>query len=266
MTATPSIYTAPELYDLMFSGLDFDLPFWLKVGCEAGGPVLDLACGTGRVLLALLGAGVDADGVDLYRPMLALARKKAKARGFAPRLAVADMGAFTLPRRYARVISAFNAFAHADTTDAQLAVLRRARRHLRRGGAFVVHMSYPGPKYWAEPDGVPTMEIEVRRPDTGRRVQMWDSRYKDVVGQCQGSEIEIRELDEAGKVARKAGFRTTQRWVYRPELELLFRLAGFTRWEFFGGFAGEPLTHEDQQMVAWAWNGDAPRAPRKRRA
>ena len=256
-----SPYAAPEIYDLMFGGLDFDLPFWLKVGREAGGPVLDLACGTGRVLLPLLEAGVDADGVDLYRPMLAFARRKAAARGFKPRLVAADMGAFTIPRRYARVISAFNAFAHAGTTDAQLATVRRARKHLLPGGAFVIHMSYPGPKYWAEPDGVPVQEIEVRRPDTGRRVQMWDSRYKDIIGQCQGSEIEIRELDDAGKVAKASSFRTTQRCVYRYELELLFRLAGFTRWEFFGGFGGETLDHEDQQMIAWAWNGRArPRA------
>jgi hypothetical protein len=48
-------------------------------------------------------------------------------------------------------------------------------------------------------------------------------------------------------------FATSQRWVYRHELELLFRCAGYARWEVFGGFAGEPLTRDDQQMVAWAW-------------
>jgi SAM-dependent methyltransferase len=81
MTDRPSPYEAPELYDLMFETLDFDLPYWLKVGREAGGPVLDLGCGTGRILLPLLEAGVDADGVDLHRPMLAYARRKAEATG-----------------------------------------------------------------------------------------------------------------------------------------------------------------------------------------
>ena len=223
--------------------------------------MLDVACGTGRVLLALLDAGVDADGVDLFRPMLARARAKAEAKGHRPRLVSADMGAFKMPRRYARVISAFNAFAHADTVEAQLAALRCARAHLRPGGAFVVHMSYPGPRYWAEPEGEPVMELEVRRPADGRRIQMWDTRFKDVIGQCQHSNIEIRELDESGGIARRTGFRTSQRWVYRFEMELLFRLAGFTRWEFYGGFAGEALENEEQQMIAWAWNGRPLRAP-----
>ncbi len=255
MTDPLSPYEAPEIYDLMFDTLDFDLPYWLKVGREAGGPVLDLGCGTGRILLPLLDAGVDADGVDLHRPMLASARKKAKAKGHRPRLTAANMNAFKTPRRYARVISAFNAFAHADTTEDQLATLRCSREHLEPGGAFVVHMSYPGPRYWAEPDGEPVMELEVRRPGDGRRIQMWDTRFKDVVGQRQRSEIEIREIDEAGRVAKTTGLGTSQRWVYRFELELLFRLAGYARWEFFGGFEGEPLEREDQQMIAWAWNG-----------
>ena len=253
MTDRPSPYEAPELYDLMFESLDFDLPYWLSVGREAGGPVLDLGCGTGRILLPLLEAGVDTDGVDLYRPMLDRARQKASARGFTPRLVAADMSAFALPRRYARIISAFNAFAHADTPDQQIAALTCSRRHLARGGAFVVHMSYPGPEYWAEPDGKPVMELEVRRDKDGHRFQMWDDRHKDVVGQRQRSDMEIRELDRDGATVAVSSFKTTQRWVYRYELELLFRLAGFDRWEFFGGFAREPLERADQQMIAWAW-------------
>jgi SAM-dependent methyltransferase len=248
-----SPYDAPELYDLMFEGLDFDLPFWIETGREAGGPVLDLGCGTGRVLLPLLEAGTDADGVDLYEPMLERAKQKAAAKGFRPRLVVSDMRDLSMPRRYARIILAFNTFAHADTTDAQLSTLRRCHNHLQPGGAAVLHMSYPGPRYWAEPDGEPVMEIETVRAGDGHRFQMWDTRFKDVVRQSQRSEIEIRELDAAGAPAALHRFHATQRWVYRFELELMFRLAGFARWEVFGGFAREPLERGDQQIIAWAW-------------
>jgi SAM-dependent methyltransferase len=248
-----SPYDSPELYDLMFEGLDFDLPFWIEIGRGAGGPLLDLGCGTGRVLLPLLEAGVDADGVDLYEPMLEQARKKATAKGFRPRLLAADMRDFAMPRRYARIIMAFNTFAHADTAEAQLETLRSCHAHLEPGGAVVLHMSYPGPRYWAEPDGEPVMEIETVRSLDGHRFQMWDTRFKDVVGQRQRSEIEIRELDAAGAPVASHRFQATQRWVYRLELELLFRLAGFARWEVFGGFVREPLERPDQQMIAWGW-------------
>ncbi|HYA48409.1 MAG TPA: class I SAM-dependent methyltransferase [Burkholderiales bacterium] len=253
MTERPTPYDAPELYDLLLGGLDFDIPFWVRTGREAGGPVLDLGCGTGRVLLPLLEAGVDADGVDSSEAMLGLARRKAEAKGFRPRLSAADMRDFKLRRRYARILLAFNTFAHADTTEDQLATLGRCRAHLRPGGAVVVHMSYPGHGYWAEADGKPVMEVETVRAADGRRFQMWDTRTMDVVGQRQRSEIEIRELAADGTPVASHRFRTSQRWVYRFELELLFRLAGFARSEVFGGFAGEPLERDDQQMVAWAW-------------
>lgn len=253
MSKKLSPYDAPELYDLLLGGLDFDLPFWLGTGRDAGGPVLDLGCGTGRILLPLLEAGVDADGIDSSKAMLELARRKAEAKGFRPRLSVADMRDFKMPRRYARILLAFNTFAHADTTEAQLATLGRCRAHLRPGGAVVVHMSYPGPGYWAELDGKPVMEIETVRAADGRRFQMWDTRTKDVVGQCQRSEIEIRELGAGRARAVSHRFLTSQRWVYRFELELLFRQAGFARSEVFGGFSREPLERDDQQMVAWAW-------------
>ncbi len=257
MNDRPSPYDAPELYDLMLGGLDFDLPFWVSAGVEAGGPVLEVGCGTGRVLLPLLVAGVEAEGVDLYAPMLERAREKAAAKGFHPRLVVSDMRDFAMPRRYARIFMAFNTFAHADTTEAQLSTLRRCHDHLEPGGALVLHMSYPGPRYWSEPDGQPVMEMQTVRPDDGRCFQMWDTRFKDVAGQCQRSEIEIRELDANGVVLASHGFHTTQRWVYRFELELLFRLAGFARWQVFGGFAREPFERDNQEMVAWAWRQGA---------
>jgi len=253
MIDRPSPFTAPRLYDRMFDKLDFDLPFWISTGLAAGGPVLEVGCGTGRVLLPLLAAGVDADGVDLFEPMLECARHKAAAGGFHPRLLLSDMRDFTMPRRYARVLLAFNTFAHADTTDAQLATLRCCYAHLEPAGALVLHMSYPGPRYWTEPDGIPVLELETTPCDNGHRLQMWDTRRKHVVAQCQHSEVEICEINAGGTLVASHQFHTTQRWVYRFELELLFRLAGFARWEVFGGFAREPLERDDQQMVAWAW-------------
>jgi SAM-dependent methyltransferase len=249
----PSPYDAPELYDLLLDGFDFDIPFWQKVAREAKGPVLEAGCGSGRVLLRLLDSGFDADGFDLSGPMIERFQTKAKDKGWEDRAVVADMRDFSLPRRYARVICAFNGFAHCETTDDQLRALRCFRDHLEPGGALVLHMSYPGPRYWAEPDGVPTLEIEAKDASSGRTFQMWDTRTKDPVAQLQWSEIEIKELDGKGRIVSSHRFSTVQRWVYRFELELLFWLAGFSRWVVNGGFDDVPLNLPDDQMIAWAW-------------
>lgn len=115
-------------------------------------------------------------------------------------------------------------------------------------------MSYPGPKYWAEPDGIPTREIEVEDAARGGIIQMWDTRTKDPVGQLQRSEVEIRELDKNGRAVASHWFATSQRWIYLFEFELLFRLAGFSRWAVRGGFDERPLKKPDDQMIAWAWS------------
>jgi SAM-dependent methyltransferase len=249
----PSPYDDPERYDLLFESFDIDLPFWLKVARDAGGPVLEAGCGTGRVLLRLLEAGVDADGFDSSRPMIGGLRAKARKTGWEDRAIVADMREFSLPRRYARVICAFNGFAHCETTEDQIRALRCFLEHLEPGGALVLHMSYPGPSYWTEPDGVPTLEIEAKIPATGRMVQMWDTRTKDPVAQLQRSEVEIREINKAGRTVASHRSVTSQRWIYRYELELLFRTAGYSRWTIWGGFEGKPLADPQDQMIAWAW-------------
>ena len=249
----PSIYDAPDLYDLMFEHFEFDLPFWTRVAHEAGGPILDLGCGTGRILLPLARAGADIDGIDASPAMIAQLQKKAVAHGLRVDTRVADMRGFTTSRRYARVICAFNSFAHAEDTEQQLATLRAVRAALAPGGALVLHLSYPSPAYWAKPDGEPVMERETPIPGTDHRLQLWDGRAKQVVEQRQHSTNEYREVDVNGIVVRRHVGDSVQRWTYRFELELLLRVAGFARWELFGGFEGEPLERPDQQMIAWGW-------------
>ncbi len=248
-----SPYDDPAIYDAIYDTLDFDVPYWLAVAKDANGPVLEIGCGTGRVLLRLLEAGADADGIDLAEPMIERLRARAAAKQLKTTALVADMRDFTMRRKYARAICAFNSFAHCASTRDQIATLRCVREHLLEGGALVMHMSYPSPRYWSEPDGDPVLESEVRHPERLTTLQVWDQRTKDVAGQRQLSEMEVREVTADGRVVARHVSTTQQRWVYRYELELLFQAAGFTRWQILGDFEGKPFTDPSQQMVAWAW-------------
>ena len=66
----PSPFDDGDFYDIMCEGLDYGIDFYVGLAREAKGPVLDIACGTGRILLPVLQAGADADGLDLFQPML----------------------------------------------------------------------------------------------------------------------------------------------------------------------------------------------------
>src|SRR5262245_37269450 len=96
----PSTFEDGELFDSIMRGLDYGLDFYVGLARQANGPVLEVACGTGRVLLPCLQAGVNIEGLDLFEPLLAKLRAKAAALGLSPRLHQADMNDFSLPRRF----------------------------------------------------------------------------------------------------------------------------------------------------------------------
>jgi SAM-dependent methyltransferase len=205
------------------------------------------------VLLHLAEHGVEVDGIDLAPAMLARLRAKAAEAGWAVNASLGDMREFALPRRYARVFLAFNGFAHCHTTEDQIRCLSCCLAHLEPGGALVLHVSYPGVAYWSAPDTGRVLEMEVAHPETGLPVRMYDTRTKHRVEQFQDSVTDIEEQDGRGGVLRSHRFETRQRWVYRWELELLLRCAGFSRWEIVRGWDGGPFEREDQPMIAYGW-------------
>src|SRR5438132_14398081 len=93
----PSTFEDGDAYDLMVGGLPYGLDFYVALARATNGPVLDICCGTGRILLPCLQAGVDIEGLDLFEPMLRRLRTKAAALGLSPRLHHADMSDFSLP-------------------------------------------------------------------------------------------------------------------------------------------------------------------------
>src|SRR5215207_8149869 len=121
----PSIFDDGDAYDLVLKDIPYGLDFYVTLARAANGPVLDIACGTGRILLPCLAAGVDIEGLDLFEPMLKTLRAKAAALSLSPVLYQADMRDFSLQRRYALAIIPFNAFIHNMTQEAQISCLTR---------------------------------------------------------------------------------------------------------------------------------------------
>ncbi|PYI87036.1 MAG: hypothetical protein DME26_07565 [Verrucomicrobia bacterium] len=67
-------------------------------------------------------------------------------------------------------------------------------------------------------------------------------------------------LDITGKVVATYPSKTTVRWIYKAEMELLLRIAGFARWRILGGFDGRPLLHENEAMIVQAWTASSPKS------
>ncbi len=248
----PSTFEDGEAYDLVAQNLPYGLDFYAALARQANGPVLDVACGTGRILLPCLQAGVDIEGLDLFQPMLKTLRDKAAKLGLSPRLHQSDMSDFSLPRRYALIMIPFNAFIHNMTQEAQISCLQCCCEHLLAGGELVFDTFFPSLEIIGAAQQTRVLEGELPHPKTGLPMRMYDTRTFDRVAQVQHSINELELLAADGSVETVYRSEVRGRYIYKQEMELLLRVAGFAQWEIYGGFDRHPLTDENDAMIVSA--------------
>src|SRR2546428_10669837 len=119
-----------------------EIPYFQRYIERDGQPALDVACGTGRLLLPYLRAGLDVDGCDVSADMVALCREKAEREGLSPTLWAQPMHELDPPRTY-RTIYVCSAFGLASKREQDLEALRRFREHLEPGGTLLVDIEVP---------------------------------------------------------------------------------------------------------------------------
>ena len=148
-----------------------EVPYFQKFIESDGQPALDVACGTGRLLLPYLRAGLDVDGCDVSSDMIALCREKATREGLSPNLYVQPMHELDLPRRY-RTIYVCGAFGLGSNRSHDLEALKRFHEYLEPGGTLLLDIEVPYAdtaqwSYW--PKGKRASLPEVMPPPGGRR-------------------------------------------------------------------------------------------------
>ncbi|WP_135820521.1 class I SAM-dependent methyltransferase [Halostella litorea] len=220
-----------------------DAAFYRDRALAADGPALELACGTGRVYLELLRAGVDADGLDASADALDRLRGKATEAGLDPDVWRADMASFAADRAYGLVYCPFNALQFCRTIAEQEALLRRAHDALASGGEFAFDVFVPGfDVISAEYGEWQSESVEFRgEPHEFRR----RTRISDEVAQ------EIRVEDELYDADGERVFSESRRLKLLPkrEVELLVHRSPFAEWSVAGGFDGSPLEDGDDVQV-----------------
>ena len=123
-----------RFYDLDYAGFDADLAMIQQFAARCGSPILELGCGTGRLLAPLARQGYRLTGVDASRAMLDRARQKLAAGDLAERVTLVeqDLRHLELDERFQFAFAAVNTFLHLATRADQEEVLARIHRHLTR--------------------------------------------------------------------------------------------------------------------------------------
>ncbi len=252
---------AADLYDRTFGRAELegergDVAFYVQEARQAGSPVLELACGTGRVLIPIAHAGVPVVGLDSSPAMLSAARKKVARLREATRqrieLVEGDMRSFSLRRRFDLVIIPFRSFLHLMTPADQRQALGRIRDHLTEEGRLVFNIFDPRLDMIASHlghRGNPLeKDSEFTHPETGRQVVGWVRRRFDAAKQTIEEERLFEELEAGGRVVSWTHATLALRWVYRYEMEHLLELSGFAVEALYGGFDRGPFHHGGEQV------------------
>jgi SAM-dependent methyltransferase len=231
-----------DLYDWVVPYRDRpDISFFVDAAKDAGSPVLEIGCGTGRVLIPTARAGIDVVGLDLSPQMLAVCRKGLEQEDPAVQsrveLVQADMRAFSLEREFALATLPFRPFQHLITVEEQLSCLMSIRRHLVDGGRVVLDVFNPSLDALAGRQEGQEIgdEPEFSTPDGRRVLRRHRIVAHDRFNQVNHVELIYYVTHPDGREERLV-HAFPMRYLFRFEVEHLLARCGFDVEELYASF------------------------------
>jgi len=234
-----------QTYDMECDAFDEDYPLLEQWAQSIAGPLLDLACGTGRMALHLAAQGYQITGVDIVPEMIARARQKMLERAVSVEWIVSDACTFHTPKRFSGVYMLMNAFQFFLTRADQEAMLARVQEHLQPNGYFLFEtrnpslqnlneLRHPQPQKFTTADGRELMITEQQHYDPLTQIQHYTRYYQWLYADGQ-------RLEETK--------RTALRYVFPQEMELLLFYNGFQIVACYGDWALNPFTAASPAMI-----------------
>ncbi len=239
-----------RFFDLEYADYLDDLPLVAAFARRTGGPLLELGCGTGRLLIPLAKAGYRVTGVDISSEMLRIARAKAKEAGVARRVTLlqGDYADVALEGPYRLAFVMMNTFLHLPTQADQVRALRHWRQHLAADGLLLIEVFHPDAAQFASLDGRVELDRTWTDPATGSTVMKWLARTVDLSRQLLHVNLIYDEVNSQGQVHRTL-VPFELRYLYRFEAELLLDKAGFDLEAIYGDLELGPFESSSDHMI-----------------
>ncbi len=233
-----SMYLNGRFYDLVIESQQYSdsgISFFLDQARKNGDPVLDLACGTGRITIPLAEAGFSVVGLDISEPMLKHAQEKAKKKDVQVEWVQGDMTQFALNRKFNLILLGGNTIAHLETLESFENCLSSVREHLTGKGRFIFGVFNPNLHYLTRNPATRFPVTEFVDPNTSEKVIVTETCAYD----------SARQLDRFRRYHRIGEQETT--WdvtfkIYFPqELDALLKYNGFAIEAKYGNYDQSPF-------------------------
>ncbi|MEU1294755.1 class I SAM-dependent methyltransferase [Streptomyces sp. NPDC005840] len=250
-----NIYYRGPHYDRRYATYTHDIDFWRDLAHDTGGPVLELAAGTGRLSLPLARLGLDVVGLDVAPSMIEQALAKRGPTG-PPAFRVADMRSFDLGRRFALVMLACSSVCHLlDDADA-VSCFTSVAAHLAPHGVFALDVATPAHEA-ARADGVLKDRFRYPDPATGADIAVRGRRRYDPATRILTDDMDYTFTADG----RTEHAHRTSRMYTTDDLRPLLARAGLRLARAYGDFDRTPPTEDSAtQILLCAHDAPSPRS------
>ena len=229
--------------------------FYLELARKYGqNGVVDIACGTGAVLLYLAERGIDVDGTDLSEEMCKVAASKAEDMGLKLNIFPADMTKFDSGRKYSLAIIARSGFMHLPTPELQKSALLNIREQLTEGGILTLNTFDPFPPIQAAQLSKGPNDYSFRLEyvnSEGRRERIYNAIGYNAVTQIMSGNWKFETLDEEGSVISERVRPVTMRQTYRQEMKWLMELCGFELVDVYRDYKRTKVDEKSPCNLVW---------------
>ncbi len=235
-----------EIYDVVNSSFVEDVPFWKKWCEKAGKNVLELCSGTGRIGIPLIKAGFNYTGIDNSKDFLDIARKKAAKldpNKYSCHFLHGDMRSFSLKQKFDSIIIPFNAFQHMFTSDDITRCMGQVKKHLRKGGLFIVNVFNPKLEKL-----IPDYEKERDIYKFPKKFSIFETRRYDKASQIMFADWHYKFYGQRKDFTKNLIMRV----FYPQEFNSYFEANGFRIIHKFGDYKGRPFDSSSSCQVVIA--------------
>lgn len=248
MTTTPSYEyygMLAEFWDLFRGDTSTweDRFFYLDVVKKYGQPVLDIGCGTGRILLDFMQQGIDIDGVDNSPDMLTRLQQKAEKLNLRPTVSQQEMHTLSLPRKYQTILVPSSSFQLLLDTALPPLAMERFYEHLLPDGVLAM----PFMTLWQSGDPLESESTrEVIRPEDGATIRRWQYSRFDPETELEHA-IDRYEIIRDGQAVASEEHKQSPgtRSYTQDQAVALYQKAGFENIQVFHEFTSDPVKPED---------------------
>ncbi len=215
---------AATYYDQFFHEVDDqELEFYQKCITSSPSPALEIACGTGRILLPLLEKGLHVEGFDSSQEMLEILHHKAAQKNINPTLFQQQMQTLAVQKKYGCLFSPMGSFQQLANLDDAYVALQRFYNHLLSDGMLVIYLYLP---WYNAPDPGVWQEHDALTLDDGNMLRVSEKAVHDLL--AQQVHLKYRyQMWQSGALLVQECNEMSIRWYSRHEFELMLQSVGF---------------------------------------